>query len=234
MIKSDCLSSNIVFCVWAGNNAMSGDRISSLFTIFNNVHCPFVYLTNSHYPEWEVPEAPFHPAFQYLSDTHKADYLRVYMMHHFGGGYTDIKFTTKNWTPFFEALQNSDKWCLGYTEVGPHGVAAVGGELEQVLRANYQDLIGLCAFIFRKHTPLTEAWITRTHALLDSKYEDLKRHPARHPQDQLGVSFTDGTVSAYPIRWTELLGDIFHPLIYEFREHVLHADIAPSFAHKYR
>lgn len=40
---------------------------------------------------------PLHEAFSYLSLTHKADYLRCYFMHYFGGGYTDIKAHFKSW-----------------------------------------------------------------------------------------------------------------------------------------
>lgn len=208
---------------------MSTARIQALFSIFNQVECPVAFLNSQTYRAWQLDDAPFHPAFEFLSETHKSDYLRVYLMHHHGGGYSDIKLTARSWRPHFDALLRSDKWCLGYTEIGPHGVAPVGGTLQQELASNYQHLIGLCAFIFRKRTPLTQAWMDQTHALLDARHDSLRRHPARHPQDRAGGQFEDGSMSAYPLQWTELLGNIFHPLIYRFRDRVLHADIAPSF-----
>ncbi len=230
MQPADCLSAHTVFCMWTGTNPMSTDRIQALFSIFNHVHCPVAYLNSASYRTWQLDDAPFHPAFEYLSETHKSDYLRVYLMHHHGGGYTDIKHTQRSWRPHFEALIRSDKWCLGYTEIGPKGVAPVGGALQDELAAHHDQLIGLCAFIFRKQTPLTQAWMDQTHALLDAKHDSLRQHPARHPQDRQGASFSDGSVSPYPLQWTELLGNIFHPLIYRFRDQVLHADIAPSFS----
>ena len=212
---------------------MTPQRTAALFTIFQNTHCPFVFLNCYSMHNWERSDAPFHPAFEFLSDTHKADYLRCYLMHHYGGGYTDIKQTFARWDNLFETLKNSSKLGLGYTELGPDSVAQLPGELGYELKENYQSLIGLCAFIFKKDTELTNRWYQRTHDLLNCKYDALRANPARHQQDQSGAQFSDGTVSSYPLKWTELLGDIFHPLIYEFRTEIVHGAIAPHF-HGYR
>ena len=40
---------------------------------------------------WIAEKSPLHPAYNYLSSVHKADYLRCYLMHHHGGAYSDIK-----------------------------------------------------------------------------------------------------------------------------------------------
>ena len=225
----DGVSSNTVFCVWSGTNDMSVPRIQALWSIFNNIHCPIVFLTHNSLRKWEYPGAPFHPAFEFLSETHKSDYVRCYLMHHYGGGYTDMKITTKSWEYAFDLLRKSEKLALGYTEIGPHGVAPVGGALGEELRANYLRLIGLCAFIFRKRTELTKAWFEQTESLLDQKYNDLRKSPAKFPQDQLGAQLDDGTLSEYPIRWTELLGNIFHPLINQHHNAIIHKDISPLF-----
>lgn len=229
MSDQSLLQSRTVFCVWSGVNAMSTNRIQALFSIFNHTACPVAYLNHVTMPGWVKDDYPLHPAFPLLSETHKADYLRVYLMHHYGGGYTDVKLTHKSWRPFFDAFMASKKLCAGYTEISPRGVAAVGGDLENVLRENYQSLIGLCAFIFRPQTELTQQWMNRTDALLDEKHAALRAHPARFPQDQYGLPFSDGSRSEYPLRWTELLGNIFHPLIYEFRNDVLHLPMQPEF-----
>lgn len=208
---------------------MSTQRLQALFSIYNHVACPIAYLNHVTLWKWQLAQEPFHPAFEYLSETHKADYLRVYLMHHYGGGYTDIKHTSTDWNSHFEALFKSDQLCAGYTEISPHSVAKVGGEVEISLRENYQRLIGLCAFIFKPRSPLTRVWLERTHKLLDSKLEALQQSPASFAQDQYGVMRPDGSVSCYPLKWTEMLGDIFHPLILEYKEFVLHLPIAPDF-----
>ena len=208
---------------------MSANRTQSFLSILQWVNCPVVYLNARNLRQWQHPEHPFHPAFDFLSATHKSDYLRGYLMHHYGGGYTDIKPTHKDWSPFFSALRATDKLALGYTEIGPEGVAPVGGELEQQLRAEYRRLVGLCAFIFRRRSVLTAQWYAATAALLDAKLDLLRQNPATHPQEFQGVRFDDGSVSAYPVAWTELLGNIFHPLVWRHRDSILHADIAPRF-----
>ncbi len=229
----DGLVSNTVFCAWTGSNPMSTQRLNALWSIFNNIHCPVVFLNTGSLRTWERPDSPFHPAFDLLSETHKSDYLRCYLMHHYGGGYTDIKLTHQSWVRLFQSLRDSPALALGYGEIGSHAVAPVEGPLGEELRRNYDKLIGLCAFIFRKQTDLTWLWYLETMDFLDRVHGALKENPARHPQDRLGAVFEDGTVSRYPIRWTELLGNIFHPAIYRFHDQVMHEAIEPIF-HSYR
>ena len=48
-----------------------------------------------------LQEHPLHQSFNYLSETHKADYLRTYFMRFHGGGYSDIKKTSGSWIDSF-------------------------------------------------------------------------------------------------------------------------------------
>ena len=226
----DGLRDQIVFCSWAGTNALSPQRAMALLSVTMRIGVPVVCVTPGNLMDWQHPDQPFHPAYEFLSATHRADYLRTYFMHHYGGGYTDIKQTLRPWRGFFERLQaHPGHDGLGYTEISPRGVAPVPPPLGDELRANYQKLIGLCAFIFRKQSPFTTAWLNATHALLDAKLDTLRQHPARHPQDQTGVMFEGGERSQYPIAWTEMLGNLFHPLVLQMHERILHDEIAPSF-----
>ena len=97
------------------------------------------------------------------------------------------------------------------------------------MRQSHKELIGLCAFIFKKQTPLTELWLAKTDRLLDEKLSQFERFPAQHSLDQTGVILPNGEPSPYPLRWAELLGEIFHPLIYEYRHELLLAPIEPIF-----
>ena len=224
----DGLKSRTIFCVWSGNNAMSTQRIQALWSIYTHVGCPVALITPVRLNDWILPSAPLHPAYAFLSETHKADYLRCYLMHHYGGGYTDIKHSAASWHPFFEALQQSQALALGYTEI-PEGMPHLDGELGQQIQREYFKVIGLCAFIFRRRTAITTAWYQQMIALLDRRLGELSTHPAQHPQDQCGVQLPNGQISRYPLRWAELLGEIFHPLIYMHRQGLLHAPIAPQF-----
>jgi hypothetical protein len=228
----DGLRSGLIFCAWTGLNPMSGQRVQALLSVQVQTGCPVQLLTAANIADWQHPEHAFHPAFECLSATHRADYLRVYLMHHYGGGYTDIKHTSRPWAPFFARLRASPGHdLLGYTEIGPHGVAPLPPPVGDLLRANHDKLVGLCAFICRRYSPFTTAWLAQTHAVLDAKLAALREHPARHPQDRTGVQLPDGSTSTYPLAWTELLGNVFHPLVLAMHERVLHDEIAPAFTH---
>jgi hypothetical protein len=212
-----------IFTGWASNSDVPPNRQIALLSVVKNTDCAVVYLNSRSMYDWEFPEFPFHPAFPYLNDVHKMDYLRVYTLHFYGGGYTDIKFTTKSWRPFFDLLENSSAYGLGYTEIGPHGVATVGGDLEEEMKENYTDLIGVCSLIFKRRSEFTQEWYEKTCDVLDVNLKALKDSSAQTPTDSL----EDGR--GYPIKWTGVGGDVFHPLIYAYKDKILHADIAPSF-----
>ena len=68
--------------------------------------------------------------------------------------------------------------------------------------------------------------------LLDNNLEALKKHPARHPREKfiqpknifhaLVIRLKhlySGRNPNYPLPWT-VFGNIFHPVVYEYREHV--------------
>ena len=219
----------IIFSGWMGPNEMTESRSQALLSLVRNSACPQMHLTTTTLSSWVDPRFPLHPLFDHLSAVHKCDYLRCYVLHVHGGGYADVKHTTKNWHPFFDQLEKSAAFGVGYTEVGAHGVATVGGDLEIAMKENYTRLIGLCAMIFRPQTDFTGLWYQQLTDLIDSKADSLLNNPARHPPDRFGASFTDGTVSEYPFAWTAVGGDLFHPLVYQFADQIAHADMAPSF-----
>jgi hypothetical protein len=230
MRNFNAFDSRTVFSLWMGTNAMSDARKESLLSIQATIGCPSLHLTLQSLPHWCHPEFPIHGSFQFLSAVHRADYMRCYLMHVYGGGYTDVKGTSVNWVPYFERLASSNSVGLGYTEIGPQGVARVGGQLQAQLMENWSKLIGMCAMIFKPQTEFTSEWYSQLHRTLDQKYDLLQKNPARHPQDYQGASFTDGTTSSYPFAWTELLGNILHPLILQRADQILHGEIAPSFS----
>jgi len=160
---------------------------------------------------------PLHPSFPFLSAVHKADYLRTYFMHFFGGGYTDIKRTTRSWKDSFETLyENKDIIAIGYEEENSGCIAY------EPHKPFYKDLIGNCAYIFRPNTALTLQWYNNMIQLLDKKFPILKENPAKHPYDQ-----------EYPIEWNEMLGRIFHNISLSFKDSILKTLPKPIF-HSYR
>jgi glycosyltransferase involved in cell wall biosynthesis len=225
----DGFAAGLVFTFWLGPYVMSPTRTEAVLSILRDTGRPVVFITDSTLRNYELPDSPFHPAFSYLSEVHKADYLRCYLMHHYGGGYTDVKPVLRPWDAHFLTLENSGALALGYPEISPKAVAQLPGAIGEQLRQHYQDVIGYCSMVFRRQTRLTTEWMQATDTKLDGLLAALKANPARHPMDQLGVRLPDGTISTYPLQWTELGGNIFHPIILKYKDDVLKTpDITPQ------
>ena len=124
-------------------------------------------------------------------------------MHHFGGGYADIKMYTKdnNWVQSF-SLINKDK---RIDVIGTHEVinGSPFGQFNNPI--DREKLLGNGFFIVRKNTEFTTKWYDRVLSVLDKRLPELRQNPATEPFGGKG----------YPLRWAEVQGEIFHKLIME-------------------
>jgi FkbM family methyltransferase len=207
-----------IFCFWTGTNELTENRIKCLEQMKQVTNSNVKLITINELENYILDSYPIHEAYQYLSEVHKADYLRTYFMHYYGGGYSDIKMQNCSWIKSFEDLiENKDLFGIGYKEVDEHGVAYLPYN-------NYWEmLIGNGAYIFRPNTDLTKKWYNAVNELLDTKLEALKKNPASHPRD-----CTESNPN-YPIEWNEILGRIFHRLNYEYHEKIGNTLVAPNF-----
>lgn len=218
---------------------MSDDRMHCLSVLQANCHCELVVVTPDNLAEYLLPHAPLHPAYEYLSYTHKADYLRCYFMHFHGGGYSDIKAVEFSWDSYFDWL-NEETWMVGYKEKHQKDVAFPPGRKDEV-HSQWQKAVGICAFIVKPQTPLTQRWYDSLQASLDSHLQQLRKHPATNPQDKylkasgnwLKKILKIGR-SPYPLRWAEILGEILHPLTIEYHQHINQGLPRPNFSRAYR
>ncbi len=188
---------------------MSNNRLSSLEQFQKVSECNVVCVTPETLSFYILPAHPLHPAYEFLSATHRCDYLRTYFMHFYGGGYTDVKRTTGSWVPTFNALRKSKKWVAGYPEL-PDGVGY------PPLASKYKDLVGCSAFMCKPRTRLTSEWYSGMLALLDQKLDHLKQFPAENPQD-----CAEKSGGKYPIAWVEMLGRIYHQVCYKYKHKLL-------------
>jgi hypothetical protein len=204
---------------------MTSNRKKCLETIRANIGVPVELITDETLEDYILSESPLHPGFQYLSPTTQCDYFRTYLMHYYGGGYTDIKLTFQSWLPHFQRLSSEpDKYVQGYREVGEGGVARLRAGFESIqetLSANWQSLIGNGAFICKPQSPFTAAWLGRLNKEMDFYMLDLLKYPARHQRDHLGMDL-GGQPSKFPIPWAGIAGAIFHPLCFEFKGSILY------------
>ena len=198
---------NNIFCFWTDDNIISENRLNSIKQLKEITECNIVFVDKNNLNDYILEKHPLHPAYKYLSAVHKSDYLRTYFMNFHGGGYCDIKKTTGSWKNSFDILYKNDAWIIGYKEI-PRGSPVRG--------LNHNYLVGNCSYICKKNTKLTNEWYDNMILLLDKKLEDLKKYPSNNPRDSFG---NDG--SKYPILWAEMLGCIFHPLIFKYKDNVL-------------
>jgi hypothetical protein len=212
----------MIFVLWTGENQMGANRLKGLDSIIAN-NSSVTLVTRNNLKDWICE--PLHPGYEFLSDVHKSDYLRCYLMHFYGGGYMDVKCCERSWSATFAAFESSNMWACGYREVAPYHVAQCDNAAQRrLLEINYKRLIGMCAFIFKPNTPMTEEWYSKVWQKMDAKYDLLKATPGNVRGDNPG----------YPLRWTELLGDILHPLCLKYSQKIIQDDrIKPNFNKAY-
>ena len=85
------------YCWWTGDNELSENRKKSLETMKIAPGGNIVFIDKNNLKDYILTEHPLHEGYQYLSPIQKGDYLKCYFMHHYGGGYSDIKQTSKPW-----------------------------------------------------------------------------------------------------------------------------------------
>jgi hypothetical protein len=197
-----------IYVFWTGKNIMSAARKECLESLKQVSECNIILVNPDNLSNYIKSDVPLHEAYKYLSETHKADYLRTYFMNFYGGGYSDIKKTTGSWKKSFDDLYASNKYICGYKEV-PGGVAYAP------YTDKWEELIGNGAYICKPNTPLTNEWYNDMMKLLDTKLEELKRNPAKNPQNAAGSE------SRYPIGWSEMLGTIFHRITYKYKDKLM-------------
>lgn len=219
--KVDCIKEHVVFCFWTGKNPMSHQRLNCLKKLKKLSGIRLIVVNEKNLNDFILPEAPLHPAYQHLSETHKADYLRTYFMHFYGGGYTDIKTPSgraRGWLKAFLDLQSAPEIFInGYREISEDGVGFAPN------RVFFYNLIGNGAYIVKPNTDLTKIWYKEMINVLNEKLNDLEKFPSRFPQDCKELGY------GYPIEWNEILGRIFHKILPNFFGKILYTVPTPDF-----
>jgi len=204
-----CVNNNI-YVFWTGDNPLCQYRSDSIQQLKHTTDCNIIFITKQNLYEYILPEHPLHPAYEYLSEVHKSDYLRTYFMNFYGGGYCDVKKTASSWIESFDKLHISDKWIIGYYEQDSDCIAY------RPVAEFYSELIGNGAYICKPMTKLTQEWYNEMILLLDSKLDTLKQFPSTNTRD-----CSETSNGKYPIGWNEMLGRIFHKVCYKYKDKIL-------------
>lgn len=202
-----------IFAIWSGDNEMPPERAAHIASLRQqNPGIPVEVVTPENMSGYVLDHAPLHPAYRHLSLTHRSDYLRAYLMHHHGGGYSDVKECRASWTPAFELLDADDVWLVGYPELSSDRCGGRDPRLGHEIRRRFRSLAGYGAFICRPGTPLTGEWLREVERRLSYYEEELTQHPG-------GVR---DEVATYPVQWIELGADVLNPLQLKYLDYVGH------------
>jgi hypothetical protein len=215
--------SYVIWCFWY-NGQMNETRTRSFDLMKSNLGVPLCLITKDNINEFILPDFPLHPAFQWLSDVHKSDYMRIYLLHHYGGGWHDIKPTKVNFQHVWDVFNDPEVYFVGRPEIkgGPAQVSDIQGRW---MPDHWPDLVGCGWWVGRPNTPLSYDMYLGINDLLDKNYEALKKYPAKTPFDKKKkpaipwLPFIFNSKKGYPLPWT-VFGNIFHPLNYKYRAHV--------------
>lgn len=206
------LINRVIYVFWTGNNPLTENRLKGLEVLKSLAGVKIELITPDNLKDFILPDYPLHPAYEYLSFVHRSDYLRCYFMHHYGGGYSDIKPCQYSWLPMFEKLETSTAWLISYPELRKKDLGAWQLHRARNHMIRYlSQITGNCCYICRPYSPLTTEWYTELHRRLDEKYELVKENAGNIWGDNEG----------YPFVWTELWGDIYHPLVLKYMKFTL-------------
>ena len=213
----------VVYIVWFGRK-ISQNRLQALNSLIKNIKVPYILITEDNYKNFEVEDHPIHPAFKYLSGNHQSDYLRAYLLHHYGGSYHDIKYRDRGWSCEWEDFKDENIWMKSSAEIQPDHV---GYDLDhpetKSIQKEYRSLGSMCWIISRKRTKYTQELLEKIDQKLDLHHSKLKHHPSVKPAGY----YADRPMEKlhkrdkYPLRWLELMGEHYHLLMYKYKDHML-------------
>jgi hypothetical protein len=233
-----------IYCWWLNDEDMSTNRQTSLNQLKQTTGCEIVFITKKTLENYILHDYPLHEGYKYLSEIQQGDYLKCYFMHHYGGGYSDIKKTLGSWITFFDQINDDDNlYAIGYGEKESGHVARLENctlnptnskycldftlnedgskwSSEQI-KKNWHHLIGNGAYICKKNTPFTNDWWNGLNEKMDGYLEQLKKYPSNWGRDARDhINPNTNKPSNYPISWAVINGNIFHPLVLKYKNNV--------------
>jgi hypothetical protein len=215
----------VVFVCWFGgykvdNQKMSKNRFEAFKSLVEKIGVPVILITSNNYSSFIKQSHPIHKSFDLLSGVHKSDYMRTYLLHHYGGGYHDIKHREESWQHCWDDwLFDDNIWIYGRRE---NNRGAIGYPPNESHICNHYDkLVTMCWIICKPNTQYTNILLRNIEDVLDRKYLELVAHPGYNSAGYYHENaFQMAEENNYPIRWLEILGEIYHPLMLQYTIHI--------------
>lgn len=220
----------VVWCYWEGEE-MNGNRKLSFEYLQKNIEVPLGLITPINLSSFIKDNHPLPKDFDKLSIVHRSDYIRTYLMHHYGGGWHDIKATEVSYKDVWQKFSNKNIWIIGKKEI-KGGAAKTKDHKGRYIPDYYQDLIAVPTWVAKPNTELSKNLLLSLEKTIADNADLLNKYPAKHPREKKlpnsnflkkGINILKFIYQKrslnYPLEWT-LFGNAFHPLILEYKEHV--------------
>ena len=217
----------VVFACWFGGYGtdiplMSQTRFNCFRDLINNIGIPIILITSKNYKNFIKSNFPVHKSFEYLTGVHKTDYFRCYLMNHYGGGYHDIKSRNISWSNEWEKdnwTSDDNIWMYGRREKNEGAIGYPPGMSH--IKKEFSKMATMGWIICKKYTPFTKELMEQIHLSLDNHYKKLKIYPGvRSDGYYSDEPFELVPNNSYPIRWLEILGEIYHPLMLKYTGYI--------------
>lgn len=221
----------VIWCFWAGGS-MNDSRALSFRMMRENIGVPVCLITPENIDQFINENSPLHPSFPYLSAVHQSDYIRTYLLHHYGGGWHDVKATKVSFKEVWEGFIDPNVYLIGKPEI-EGGPAKIHDEEGRWMPDLWKELVSVVSWVGKSKTPFSKALMENIDTYLDKNLQLLKKHPGKHPREKrietnnfFSKSFKkliyriQGRNVDYPLPWT-VFGNIFHPMNYRFRQNIL-------------
>ena len=215
----------VVFICWFGgykveNQKMSINRFKAFISLVKNIQVPVILITNKNYMSFVKKTHPIHKSFELLSGNHKSDYMRAYLLHHYGGGYHDIKHREKSWKNCWDDwLFDDNIWIFGRKENNKDAIGYPPNEKH--ICEHFDKLITMGWVISKPYTKFTGKLLCKIEEVLDKKHDKLLENPGYNSAGYYHENpFQMAEENNYPLRWLEVMGEISHPLMLEITEHI--------------
>ena len=168
----DPIGNKIIFTIWTNDNDLTQNRYAGLLSLKRMKDITMINVNKDNLHLFIHDNSPIHPAYKYLSTIHKADYLRCYLMHHWGGGYSDIKKHTDmfKWSLLFDKIKNDNNlWLIGLSNDFNLAFSKDNSKLlNDELNKNYTKMVGIGYFIYKPNTKITSEWFYKLNLILDN------------------------------------------------------------------
>ncbi len=150
-----------IWMAWTGNNPLPDILALCLESVrrHNAVDFEVIVVTPENLRQYVDP----HPAYDYLSLNHRADYLRCWLLHRYGGIYLDMD------TVALRPLTDL------YADLSSYDLVTYDGAI-------WGEVFGISVFgPTRRGSVLTQGWREAVESLLDRRHDDLIEYRRHYP-----------------------------------------------------